>query len=73
MKKIRANINRYFERLDDRWRILPIRKQYQYTLYFFTVYLLLTIAVILKVGYDTSKPDNNMVIEHIRNPVFEKK
>lgn len=62
-----------FDKLEERWRVLPIAKQRQYTMYFFTAYLLLTIAVILKIGYDTSKSDNNMVIEHIRNPVFEKK
>jgi hypothetical protein len=71
MKKLRANMDRYFDQLDERWRALPLRKQRQYTLYFFVVYLLLTVVVIGKVMYDTSKSGNDMVIEHIKNPVLK--
>jgi len=71
MKKLRANMDRYFDRLDERWRALPLRKQRQYTLYFFVVYLLLTVVVIGKVMYDTSKSGNNMVIKHIENHVLK--
>jgi len=35
MKKLRANMDRYFDKLDERWQALPVRKQHQYTLYFF--------------------------------------
>ncbi|MDX8574573.1 MULTISPECIES: nitrogen regulatory IIA protein [Elizabethkingia] len=73
MKKIRANMDRYFDKLDDRWQTLPIRKQHQYTLYFFVGYLLLTAGVIFKVCYDTAKSGNDMHIEHIENPVLKKK
>ena len=66
-------MDRYFDRLDERWRGLPLRKQHQYTLYFFVGYLLLTAGVIFKVWYDTAKSGNNMVIEHIENPILEKK
>lgn len=72
MKKLRANIGSYFDKLDDRFRALPLRKQHQYTLYFFVGYLLLTAGVIFKVWYDTAKSDNDMVIEHIENPVLQK-
>lgn len=72
MKKFRKNMDRYFDKLDERWRSLPLRKQYQYTLYFFVGYLLLTTGVIFKVWYDTAKSGNNMVIEHIENPVLKK-
>ena len=72
MKKIRANIDSYFDKLDERWRTLPLRKQHQYTLYFFVGYLLLTAGVIFKVWYDTAKSGNDMVIEHIENPVLKK-
>ena len=65
-------MDRYFDNLDERWRALPLRKQRQYTLYFFVGYLLLTVAVIGKVMYDTSKSGNDMVIEHIENPVLRK-
>ena len=72
MKKLRANMDRYFDKLDERWRELPLRKQHQYTLYFFVGYLLLTMAVIGKVMYDTSKSGNDIIIEHIENPVLKK-
>lgn len=72
MKRLRANIDSYFDKLDNRFRALPLRRQHQYTLYFFVGYLLLTAAVILKVWYDTAKSDNDMVIEHTENPVLEK-
>ena len=66
-------MDRHFDQLDDRWRELPVRKQHKYTLYFFLGYLMLTAGVIAKVWYDAGKPDNNMVIEHIENPVLKKK
>lgn len=64
-------MDRYFDKLDERWRALPLRKQHRYTLYFFVVYLLLTVVVIGKVMYDNSKSCNNMVIKHIENPVLK--
>ena len=65
-------MDRYFDQLDDRWRELPVRKQHQYTIYFFLGYLLLTAGVIAKVWYDAGNSDNSMVIEHIENPVLKK-
>ncbi|MBD0724798.1 nitrogen regulatory IIA protein [Flavobacterium sp. L1I52] len=73
MKKIRENMKRYFDKVDDRWRALPLRKQYKYLLYCFLGYLILTIAIILKVWYDTGKANYNLSIEHIENPVVKKK
>ena len=66
-------MDKWFDRLDKSWRILPIRKQHQYTLYFFTAYLILTAVVIFKVWFDAGKPDNNRDIKHIENPVLKKK
>ncbi|NGY37669.1 nitrogen regulatory IIA protein [Flavobacterium sp. XN-5] len=73
MRKLRANMDRYFNKLDERWRELPVRKQRKYILYFFIGYLLLTAGVILKVWHDAGKADNNLVIGHIENPVLKKK
>jgi hypothetical protein len=73
MKKIKANMDRYFDKLDERWQSLPLWKQQRYTLYFFVSYLLLTTGVIFKVWYDTSKSGNDMVIDHIENPVLKKR
>lgn len=63
----------YFEKLDGKWRALPVGRQHKYTLCFFVAYLILTAGVIFKVWYDAGKPDSNMVIEHIENPVLKKK
>lgn len=71
MKKLRANMDKWFDNLDERWKALPVRKQHRYTLYFFAGYLLLSVGVIVKVWIDTVKSDNNMVIEHIENPVLK--
>lgn len=65
-------MDRYFDRLDDRWRELPVRKQHKYTLYFFLGYLMLTAGVIAKVWYDTGKSEKDMKIRHIENPVLRK-
>jgi hypothetical protein len=73
MKKLRATMDRYFDKLDQRWRILPIQKQHQCLLYFFVGYLLLTTGIIGRVWYETSKSRNDIAIEHIENPVLKKK
>jgi hypothetical protein len=72
MKKLRASIDGWFNKLDGRWRELPLKKQHRYILYFFLCYLILTIGVILKVWLDTGKPNHGLVIEHIENPVIKK-
>ena len=53
-------MDRYFDKLDERWRVLPIQKQHQCMLYFFVGYLLLTAGVIGKVWYETSKSHNDI-------------
>jgi hypothetical protein len=72
MKNLRASLDKWFGKLDERWQALPVRKQHRYTLYFFVGYLLLTIGVIFKVWYDTENPSNGLVIKHIENPVQKK-
>ncbi len=62
-------MDRYFDKLDDRWRELPVRKQHRYTLYFFVGYLFLTAGVIGKVVYDAGKPNDAIIIRHIENPI----
>ncbi|AZB32427.1 MULTISPECIES: hypothetical protein [Weeksellaceae] len=71
MKKLRENIDRFFDRLDENWRAMPVRKQHQYTLYLFVGYLLMTVGVVAKVWYDTSQSKNDMHIDHIENPVLK--
>lgn len=73
MEKLRTNMDKWFAKMDERWKALPVGKQHKYTLYLFTGYLLLTAGVIFKVWYDTSNPNSNMVIKHIENPVLKMK
>jgi hypothetical protein len=73
MKKVRTNIGKWFDKQNESWRALTIAKQHQYTLYFFTSYLLLTIGVTFKVGLDMSRSENVMAIEPIENSSFKKK
>lgn len=70
MRKLQTHMDTWFEKMDERWLALPIKKQHRYALYFFTGYLLLTAGVIFKVWDDTAKSDNNMIIEHIKTPVL---
>lgn len=72
MKKLRANLDTYFEGLDERWKALTLRKQHQCTLYFFTFYLLLTAGTICKVWHDTAKPESDSAIAPIENRVLKK-
>lgn len=73
MKKLRANIEQHFDKLDDRFRALPLRKQRQYTLYFFMGYFMLTAAVIWNIWHDTATSNEAINIKHIENPVLKKK
>ena len=73
MKKIRAHIEQYFDRLDDRFRALPLKKQRKFTIYFFMGYLLLTAAVIWNVWYDVATSNEVVNIKHIENPVHKRK
>lgn len=70
MRNLRTNMDAWFEKMDERWLALPIRKQHRDALYFFTEYLLLTAGVIFKVWDDTAKSYNNMIIDHIETPVL---
>ena len=73
MKKLRERLDNWFNKLDERWRSLPVKRQRKYTLLFFMGYLLLTVIVIAKVWFDTSKPNPTIEIRHIENPVIQKK
>lgn len=65
-------MDKYIDKLDERWQALPVRKQCRYTCYFFMGYLLLTAGTVFKVWYDIKTSDDDMTIEHIENPVPKK-
>lgn len=67
MKNIRTTIHHELEKLDLRWRNLPVRKQIRYVLYLFAFYLLMGVGVLVKVFYDLGKGDK-IDISHIEVP-----
>ncbi|MFT3945577.1 MAG: nitrogen regulatory IIA protein [Agriterribacter sp.] len=71
MKKLRTAISNWFDRLDEQWRAMPVKKQHRYTLLLFAGYALLSFVVLVKVCYDVAKTDNKITIEHIENPVIK--
>lgn len=73
MKNLRTIINNRIDKLDERWRALPWKKQHRYMLLLFASYALLSVIVIVKVCYDVGKPKEGMSIEHIENPVIKQK
>lgn len=71
MKNLRTAISNWFDKLDDRWRAMPVKKQHYYTLLLFAGYALLSVVVIVKVCYDVAQSDNAITIEHIENPIIK--
>lgn len=67
MKNIRTTINNEFEKLDLRWRNLPVRTQMKYVLYLFAFYLLMGVGMLVKVFYDLGRGDE-IAIRHIELP-----
>lgn len=67
MKNIRTTINKELEKLDLRWRNLPVRMQMRYVLYLFAFYLLMGVGMLVKVFYDLGRGDE-VAISHIELP-----
>lgn len=66
-------MDEYFEKEDIRWRSLPLGKRYNYFLYSFLGYLILTTVVFFKVFYDKGKSNHRLVMEQIENPFLKNK
>jgi len=64
MKNIRTKIDTKLEKLDQKWRGLPVRTQIRYVLYLFAFYLIMGVGVLVKVCYDLGRADK-MEIGHI--------
>lgn len=73
MKRIKADIEKWLDKLDDSWRALSLNQQHKYILYFFAGYALLTTWVVLKVCFDMAGSDNNIEIGHIENTPLKDK
>lgn len=72
MKKLRNEIEDWFEKLEKSWRELPLKNQQKLTLYFLAGYLLLSVGVIFKIWYEIEKSHNDNGIAHIENPLIKK-
>lgn len=66
-------MEKWFNKLEQRWQALAVKKQHHYTLCFFMVYLIVTIGVIFEVWHNTGKSGPNMVITPIENTLLKKK
>lgn len=73
MEKLKIHLDLYFEKLNRRWKQLPLKRQHQYMLYFFCGYLLMTIAVTIAVCFDIGNSDKGIVGGHIQNPIKPQK
>ena len=71
MKNIRTAIDFELEKLDMKWRNLPINTQIRYVLYLFAFYMILGVGVMVKVFYDLGR-DERMEIGHIEAPAVMK-
>ncbi|WP_241279492.1 hypothetical protein [Chryseobacterium cucumeris] len=65
MKRIRDKIEYYVLEVDNRWRILPVKRQRLLTKLFFVGYALLTLLVIVSICISTSQRNNKISINHI--------
>ena len=68
MKDLSTKIEDWFDKLDNRWRQVPIRTQRMVAILFFSLYALLSLYVIAKVCFDLGRACNEMVVEHIESP-----
>lgn len=67
MKQLRAKIDRWIDQLDKNWETMPIKRQREVILYFFTAYFLLTAILIFNVCRDTAETENSHSFEHMQN------
>ncbi|WET69070.1 TraL conjugative transposon family protein [Sphingobacterium sp.] len=72
MKDLSTKIEHWFDKLDNRWRQVPIRIQRMVAILFFSLYALLSLYVIAKVCFDLGRASNEMVVEHIESPEIQK-
>lgn len=72
MKRIRDKIEYYALQADNRWKMLPAKRQRLLTKLFFGGYALLTLLVIISICISTSQRNSEISINHIdgisRNP-----
>jgi len=65
MKRIRDKIEYYALQADNRWKILPVKRQRLLIKLFFVGYALLTLLVIVSIYISTVQGNNEISINHI--------
>lgn len=65
MKRIRDKIEYYALQADNRWKILPVKRQRLLTKLFFGGYALLTLLVMVSICISTVQRNNEISINHI--------
>ena len=65
MKRIRDKIEYYALQADNRWKILPVKRQRLFTKLFFGGYALLTLLVMVSICISTVQRNNEILINHI--------
>lgn len=71
MKNIGTKISQWFKKLEEGWRLLPVKRQRFYTLLLFSVYTLVSLIIIAKICYDVGRNGSTLKIEHIDNPLVK--
>lgn len=72
MENLRTNIDLWLIQIDERWRAVPLKKQYKYILYCFISYLILTVVATLSVWFETRKDSSKLDVERIENALLKK-
>ena len=72
MENFRTNIDLWLIQIDERWRALPLKKQYKCILYCFISYLVLAVVVTLSVWFETGKHSSKLDAERIENAILKK-
>ncbi|MFC0077797.1 nitrogen regulatory IIA protein [Flavobacterium procerum] len=73
MKKLRADIDQWLDRLDRNWEAMPVKRQRQIIMYFFAVYALLSAAVIFNVCRSAAQTGDSLAVEYIHTPSHAEK
>jgi len=69
MEKFKHTIVTWQDRLDCRWRALPVPQKRRIVIFSFAAYLLVTLAVVLQAMGILGAAHDEVMIEHIRNPL----
>lgn len=73
MKNMRTVIENEVERLDQKWRDLPLQVQCRYIVIIFICYFVICLGMLGTVWYQLGKENPEMAISHIESPAIGKR